>query len=226
MKVTIFILFSVLLIINLAKGQDYIKLGNDELDKGNYEKAIEYYSLNIQKYPGWGSYSAYFNRGLAYCSLTKFDEAIADYTKTIELEPAFTDAYFTRGTAYDELQKYDEAIADYTKSIELKTNYDAYAYYFRGAIYDKLQKYDEAIADYTKAVDLSCKVCIPRLALSVLYYNKQNYDEAKIWMNNSIVMEPRLNEGLAGIEKLEREGWNFSAEQKEALKKIFELMGK
>ena len=48
--------------INLAQGQDYFKLGNDEFAKGNYEKAIEYYTQYIQKSPGP---EAYNNRGVA-----------------------------------------------------------------------------------------------------------------------------------------------------------------
>ena len=42
-----------------------------------------------------------------------------DYTKTLELNPEYTDVYINRGVAYSERKEYDRAIADYTKAIEL-----------------------------------------------------------------------------------------------------------
>ena len=44
-------------------------------------------------------------------------------------------------------------------------------------------------------------------------------------MNKAIEIETRLNEGLAGIEKLEKEGWVYSEDKKEKINKIFALFG-
>ena len=55
--------------------------------------------------------------------MKKYDEAIADYTKAIELKPADADAYRNRGITYNILQKYEEAIKDWKKAIELKPDY-------------------------------------------------------------------------------------------------------
>jgi len=62
---------------------------------------------------------AYYNRGVAYGESGKVEEAIADYTKAVELNPESAEAYYNRGIAYGKSGKVEEAIADYTKAIEL-----------------------------------------------------------------------------------------------------------
>ena len=66
----------------------------------------------------------YYFRGNAYNALKKYEEAIADYTKAIELAPKDANNYRARGSAYSNLKKYPEAFADYTKAIELDPKYE------------------------------------------------------------------------------------------------------
>ena len=63
--------------------------------------------------------------------MKKYNEAIADYSKAIEIKPNKDQAYYNRGIAYYILEKYNEAIADYSKAIEIDPKYQA-AYYNRG----------------------------------------------------------------------------------------------
>lgn len=51
--------------------------------------------------------------------LKKFEEAIADCTKTIELDPGYLKAYLRRASCYQTLEKYEEAVRDYNKAAEL-----------------------------------------------------------------------------------------------------------
>ena len=70
----------------------------------------------------------YYNeRGLEYAQEGDFDNAIAEYTRAILLDPKFTSAYHNRGFAYFKKQDFDRAIADYTEAIRLNPKYaDAY----------------------------------------------------------------------------------------------------
>ena len=69
----------------------------------------------------------YYGRG-------EFDQAIASYSKAIELDPKYENAYNNRGLAYDDQGKFDQAIADYSMAIELDPKYID-AYYNRGIAY-------------------------------------------------------------------------------------------
>ena len=59
----------------------------------------------------------YCGRGVAYADKGDFDAAIADYNKTIELNPANADVYDHRGNAYIGKGNFGAAIVDFSKAI-------------------------------------------------------------------------------------------------------------
>ncbi len=65
---------------------------------------------------------AYMNRAICYSDTGRYDLAIVDCSKVIELEPNFTANYFNRAAAYKELDKKTQAIADFEKCITLTSN--------------------------------------------------------------------------------------------------------
>src|SRR5437016_1925492 len=62
---------------------------------------------------------AYVSRGAAYQFKFDYDQAIADYSEAIRLDPKNADIYSRRGTAYQLKSDYDRAIADYSEAIRL-----------------------------------------------------------------------------------------------------------
>lgn len=61
----------------------------------------------------------YFSRGNAYRQLTKYEEAIKDYDKTIELDPHHTQAENMRATCYRDIKihKSDTELSQLTEVI-------------------------------------------------------------------------------------------------------------
>lgn len=51
-------------------------------------------------------------------------EAIADFTKAIELDPKYTEAYYMRGLAENDFMATEEATKDWEKAIELDPKHD------------------------------------------------------------------------------------------------------
>jgi tetratricopeptide (TPR) repeat protein len=67
-------------------------------------------------------------RGRAYAGDKKFNTAVEDLSKAIELKPDLTDAYIERGDVYTQVRRLPDAITDLTHAIELNPqNAKAYA---------------------------------------------------------------------------------------------------
>ncbi len=97
-------------------------------------------------------------KGVAYVLKGKYDEAISDFTKAIEINPKFADAYFSRGAAFGIKCQHDQAISDYNKAIEINPKY-AKAYNNRGIIHINKGNKEKACSDWKQACNLgNCKI--------------------------------------------------------------------
>ena len=94
----------------------------------------------------------YFDLGVECYKNKKFEEAINNFTKAIELDRDDKNIYISRGFAYMNIEKYEEAIEDLTKAIELGEN-DKFIYASCGFAYMEIEKYKEAIGYFTKVLE-------------------------------------------------------------------------
>jgi len=99
----------------------------------------------------------YINQGVAWAEKGDFDNAIADFTKAIEINPNHAKAYNNRGLAYGGKQEYDSAISDFNKAIEINPAY-AGAYNNRGIAHYAKGEHDKAWEDVRKAQSLGYQV--------------------------------------------------------------------
>lgn len=97
--------------------------------------------------------AAYFKRGVSFAKQGKHQQAIADYTEAIKLEPRYSTVYFYRGKSYSEIKQYQHAVTDYTKAISIDKNNDSF-FYYRGLAYSYLNQDQKAVDDFSQAIRL------------------------------------------------------------------------
>ena len=98
----------------------YYERGQYHSKRHSVEKAIKDFTEAIRLGDSELNYKFYLKRGMAYYISNLDDEAIADFSQSVELNPSCEDAYLERGKIYAGRKKdYDAAIKDYNRIIEL-----------------------------------------------------------------------------------------------------------
>ena len=92
------------------------KSPHENIDQSLKEEAIGVFTESIQL--DHSNASAYLNRGMAYERINHMQQAIADYSKAIELAPDYAKAYYARGTLLWYLDD-ETSIGDLMKAAEL-----------------------------------------------------------------------------------------------------------
>ncbi len=131
----------------------------------------------------------YYRRGLTYRDLKRFDEALADFTQAITLDPSSSWAYHDRGSTYQDMKRFDEALADFTQAIALDPSSSS-AYNNRGLIYRDLKRSDEALADFTQAIALDPSSSSAYNSRGLLYRDLKRFDEALADFTQAITLDP------------------------------------
>ncbi len=119
---------------------------------GIWKSDIDLWTYVIKKEPGKNQL-AYSSRGMLFFEKGAFDEAIADFTEIINLDPSSYPAYLYRGMALYNTGRLDQAIDDFDKAIALNPN-SPKAYMNRGMAFSDKGLSDKAIEDFGRVVSL------------------------------------------------------------------------
>jgi tetratricopeptide (TPR) repeat protein len=120
----------------------------------------------------------YLKVGDEFLENRKFQDAIDQFTKAIDLDPDFDKAYISRAKAYENINEFDKAVEDYnTLSIFDEGNEE---YYYRSAkMYFLLKEYDKSLTKVNLALD-----------------KKRIYPEAQQLKVNNLIELKKYNEAL------------------------------
>jgi protein O-mannosyl-transferase len=116
-------------------------------ENGDFAGAVADYSASLRAKP---TFQTFFNRAISYKALNKFDEAIADYKKVIEINPDFINAYTNLGNVFFGIKQYEQALIYYNQALA-KQPKDANSLRNRGAVYLSMGNKQQACADFAAA---------------------------------------------------------------------------
>jgi putative GTP pyrophosphokinase len=115
-------------------------------NKKNFKDAIALYTRILELKPENSICSIiYKHRGMAHFAQSKYQDAINDFTKSLELGKSYKAAYY-RGVVHSVLKQYAQAIDDYTISLELDP-IQAFCLFRRGQAYYHVGDYLQALSD-------------------------------------------------------------------------------
>jgi tetratricopeptide (TPR) repeat protein len=128
------------------------------LEQGKPAEALDAFDAMVRLDPEFAE--AHYNRGAAQAALDRFDAAIADFSRAIELRADFWDVYIIRGFTLMrrgvERQSKEDMLAamdDYNRAHELDPG-AVEPLHLRGALYALAEQWAEAEADFTAIIAL------------------------------------------------------------------------
>jgi len=132
-----------------------------------------------------------YRLGLVLMNGSSFPEAIAKFTKAIELKPDFAVAWIYRGYCHSQLQQWELALGDYTRASELNPK-NASLWYRRGMCCARLERGDTAIAYCSKAIELYGEGPSAQLwqQRGHIYFDLRQWDKAIADYTQAIQLEP------------------------------------
>lgn len=90
--------------------------GDIELESREYSKALRYYSLSIELYPGNPDH--YIKRGNTYSLTSTWEYAISDYSMALDLKPDDGGVYYSKAMALLKTQKSDDACRNFRMALK------------------------------------------------------------------------------------------------------------
>jgi adenylate cyclase len=107
-------------------------------------------------------------KGLVLRVERRFDDAIAEFERTLALDPNVSEAYGNMGFTYGEIGQYEKAIEFFDKAIRLSAQNQelAHWYFGKGGAYFGLQQYDLAIEWERRTIAISPNFAAPHLFLA------------------------------------------------------------
>jgi tetratricopeptide (TPR) repeat protein len=128
--------------------------------------------------------------GIVYSDLGRYQEAVTEYRRAIELDPKYAAPHNGLGNVYGDLGRYQEAVTEYRRAIELDPKY-ATPHNGLGNVYGDLGRHEEAIAAYQRAIELDPKYTYPHNGLGNVYADLGRYEEAIAAYQQAIELDPQ-----------------------------------
>ncbi len=142
----------------MTESEDYYKNeasrifqeGYEKQTEGALEEAIGLYKKSIELYP---TAEAYTFLGWAYSFQRRYDEAIEECRRAIDVDPEFGNPYNDIGAYLIEKGKLDEAIPWLEKATRAK-RYESYCFphYNLGRVWERKGEWQKALACYKNAL--------------------------------------------------------------------------
>ena len=133
----------------------------------------------------------YSNLGFALSQKERFDEALPNFLKALELDPDLAQAHYNLGYVLDQQGQTEAAVQHYRKAIQLIPEF-ARSYNNLGLALMKLDKINEAVENYHKAIQLNPNFAYAYNNLGLaLMINEEIEDAAKNY-RKALELDPEL----------------------------------
>ena len=135
----------------VTSSDEDLSLGISAAKEGDYNSAVDFLTLSIEKNPN--NAVGYYFLGKSLAKLGLYSESLQNYRKALELNERNSEVHNSLGILYASQGNYREAIDSYTMAISFNQNYSS-PYLNRGVIYFNQGSHQKALFDFTRALEI------------------------------------------------------------------------
>jgi len=158
------------------------------LEKGNWDKAIEFHERIIREKPN--SALAHYHLGYAYGFKEMHSREIEEYEKAIQLGLKKFDLFYNAGMAYAEyLGDYEKALEVFKEAERINPK-NGEIHYALGLAYWFKKAESDAVREFLKAVNLNPRHIEAHALLGEIYARRGQYDFAKAEWEMVLELDP------------------------------------
>jgi protein O-mannosyl-transferase len=160
----------------------------------HWENSIKIFKHAIKvtdkKHPSF--IAVYNNLGVVLIEQMKFEEALVNIKKAVNLQPNYAESHNNLGNALSGLNRFNDANIHYKTAINLKPNY-AEAHNNLANSLNKKSNIDQAIIYYKKAIQLKPEYSEAHFNFGVALNKWNRYEEAIDHLQETIRLEPNFS---------------------------------
>ena len=149
------------------------------------EKRLRIIQQASQKYPKEKLFHGWL--GTIYRYGRKYDKALEEYNKALELDPNYGEAHNELGYMYADMRNFEKSIEHFKKYVSLNPG-DANPLDSTAEAYFLMGRLDEAISKYKEALEVKPDFSGVSLKIGYIYALKEDYPEAMKWVDKEIAM--------------------------------------
>ncbi len=109
--------------------------------------------------------------------LKKYEEAITQWEKAINLNPNYHFGFNNLGNAYFAINKFDSALQNYNRALEINNKYYE-AFYNKGNVFFKLNELNKALENYQQSIFIKNDYVPAIRRKAVIFKKLEKFDEA------------------------------------------------
>jgi tetratricopeptide (TPR) repeat protein len=188
-----------------AAAAEHAAKGAQAIQAKQYDVAVTEFTQAIAADPK--DPRMYADRAVALRAIPgRIEEALADCSKAIELDPKHYFGYMERSQTEMLMVQFDAALADANKVIELKPD-EPNGYKFRGFAYAGLNQWDKAIADLNTAIEKKPDDVQSYARRAESYSKLKQYDQAIADFTTILTKDPN------SVDVLVKRGVTYSTKE-------------
>jgi tetratricopeptide (TPR) repeat protein len=123
---------------------------------------------------------------------SEYNLVLADYEKSVQLEPQDLGAQFALAGAadiYNKLGKYPQALERIDRAIEFGPNFDTF-YAQRAIVHAAMGNFDKSLVDWDRAISIKPQSIDYRVQKYFIYNNRKQYPQAIVELDRAISISP------------------------------------